>query len=109
MRSARSRANRRVLPDPLTADVEAALSKSFTGEIQHRTFEMRTEEIVDALLVPSNQAEYLPEIEDARLREHVVRELMLEEVLPALRRGEAGTALGLNLDWTLGSFGKARG
>jgi len=29
---------------------------------------------------------------------------MAEEVLPAMRRGPAGTAVGLNVQWTLGSL-----
>ncbi|MBA2546233.1 MAG: class I SAM-dependent methyltransferase [Solirubrobacterales bacterium] len=106
MRAAQRRADRRVLPHPLAADVDAALSRRFRGEIHHSAFEMLTGEILDALLVPSNQAEFLPEIEDGRLRERVIRELMLEQVLPAMRREEAGTALGLNLHWTLGSHNK---
>ena len=60
-------------------------------------------DMVDGLLVPSNQAEYLPEIDNRAVREKVIRELMTREVIPAMQRECAGTALGVNLHWTLGS------
>lgn len=106
LRAAQDRADRRILPRPLAEEVTAALAPHFSGEAELRAYEMRADEIVRGLLVPSNQAEYLPEIPDRKLRERVVRELMLEEVLPAMRAGPAGTALGLNLHWTLGAFSK---
>ena len=71
-----------------------------------RAYEMRAEEIARGLLVPSNQAEYLPEVEDPERREEIIRELMLADVIPALQAGPAGTALGLNLHWTLGAHTK---
>jgi SAM-dependent methyltransferase len=109
-RAARERAERRILPRPLAQDVGDALATHFDGEIEHRAYEMSGEEIIRGLLVPSNQAEYLPEISDRGEREELIRELMSEEVLPEMRRGPAGTALGLNLHWTLGSFRlRARG
>ncbi len=101
---AQERANRRILPRPLTSDVTAALATRLAGEITHRTYEMLSENIVRGLLVPSNQAEYLPEIADRERRERVIRELMEHEVLPAMQGSEAGTALGLNLHWTLGTY-----
>ena len=106
LREAQSRADRRILPRPLAAEVVAALERRFAGETEVRTFEMLSEDIVRGLLVPSNQAEYLPEIEDRRLRESVIRELMTADVIPRLQEGPAGTALGLNLHWTLGAFTK---
>ncbi|HMJ72532.1 MAG TPA: class I SAM-dependent methyltransferase [Solirubrobacterales bacterium] len=106
LREAQSRADRRILPRPLAAEVVAALERRFAGETEVRTFEMLSEDIVHGLLVPSNQAEYLPEIEDARLRESVIRELMTADVIPRLQDGPAGTGLGLNLHWTLGAFSK---
>jgi SAM-dependent methyltransferase len=106
-REARSRADRRILPHAHAADdVVAALDSHFSGEVEFRTYEMRCEEILDALLVPSNQGEYLPEIADRTVREEVIRELMLGEVIPAMQEQPAGTALGLNLQWTLGRFGR---
>jgi hypothetical protein len=69
---------------------------------------MLSEEVVQGLLVPSNQAEYLPEIADRPLRERAIRELMRNDVLPAMQAGPAGTALGLNLHWTLGRFSRRR-
>jgi SAM-dependent methyltransferase len=101
--AARERADRRILPRPLAADAVAALETVFEGETTNGGFEMRGEEIVAGLLVPSNQAEYLPEIPDRALREDVVRGLMEHEALPTLRRGPAATGLGLNLQWTLGT------
>jgi hypothetical protein len=108
MRAAQQRADRRIRPRPLAAEVTAALAPAFAGEVELRANEMRSEEIVRGLLVPSNQAEYLPEIGERELRERVIRELMEKDVLPRLRRGAAGTALGLNLHWTLGAFSKRR-
>jgi SAM-dependent methyltransferase len=106
MRAARERAERRILPSPLASDVDAALSTQFDGETELRAYEMRAEEIVRGLLVPSNQAEYLPEIDDPDRREQIIRELMLRDVIPAMQEGPAATALGLNLHWTLGAHTK---
>jgi len=102
LRAAQDRAERRILPRPLAAEVTAALERRFSGEVELRSYEMPSESIVRGLLVPSNQAEYLPEIPDRELRERVIRELMLRDVIPTLQEGPAGTALGLNLHWTLG-------
>ena len=106
MRAAQERADRRIRPRPLAAEVTAALAPEFAGEVELAAYEMRSEEIVRGLLVPSKQAEYLPEIGDRKLREQVIRELMEDDVLPRLRQGPGGTALGLNLHWTLGAFSK---
>jgi len=101
-----------VLPEPnIAADVFGALADAFDGpsELRTETHELLVQDIIDTLLVPSNQGEYLPEIGDARVREAVVRELMLKEVLPVLRSQEAGTAGGLNVQWTLGTHTRATG
>jgi hypothetical protein len=104
-REAQERADRRILPQAHSADdVAAALGGHFDGSVELRTYEMLNEEIVDALLVPSNQAEYLPEITDRALREEVIRDLMRNDVLPTMQQSPAGTALGLNVQWTLGDF-----
>jgi SAM-dependent methyltransferase len=103
LRAAQDRADRRIRPRPLASEVEAALTPRFEGETRLATYEMLGEDIVRGLLVPSNQAEFIPEIADRALREAVVRELMETEVLPALRAGAAGTGLGLNFHWTLGA------
>lgn len=107
LRRAQDRADRRILPRPLAAEVGDALARHFVGEIEARTYEMLADDIVRGLLVPSNQAEYLAEIDDRAEREATIRELMLGDVLPRLQEGPAGTALGLNLQWMLGAFSKA--
>jgi hypothetical protein len=102
------RADSRILPEPNSAHAVAdALSAHFTGTMETRTNEILREDIVDALLVPSNQAEFLPEIADRPLRENAIRHLLLREILPAMEQSAAGTGMGLNVHWTLGSFGKS--
>jgi SAM-dependent methyltransferase len=103
--AAQWRADRRILPTPQTAEsVAAAVASRFEGAIGRRTFELLAEESLMTALVPANQAEYLAEITDERLRDGVIRYLMRERVLPELMAGPAGTALGLNIDWTLGRY-----
>jgi hypothetical protein len=104
--AAQRRAERRIRPQPLADEVVAALSVDFEGERLSTGYEMLAEEIVRGMLVPSNQAEYLPEIADRALREEVIRELMRDDVLPSLQAGPAGTALGLNYHWVLGRFSR---
>jgi SAM-dependent methyltransferase len=100
---AQERAARRILPEPhRAADVAAALEEHFTGAVEFPTFEILTDDILDTLLVPANQCEYLPEITDRGLREEVITELMLGEVLPAFRGHPGCTASGLNVQWTIG-------
>jgi SAM-dependent methyltransferase len=106
LRRAGERAERRIRPRPLASEVTDALASRFAGEIHSTAYEMLSEEVVQGLLVPSNQAEYLPEITDRQLREGTIRELMRNDVLPAMQAGAAGTALGLNLHWTLGRFSR---
>jgi len=99
------RAGRRILPRPHTGPgIGEALSGHFAGEVTTQTYEIADQETVDTLLVPSNQEEYLPEIEDPRLRAGLVEELMRSVVLPAMHAGPAGTALGYNVHWTFGDF-----
>jgi hypothetical protein len=106
-REAQRRADRRVLPRPHeAADVAAALRSRFTGEIGRPTHEILKDDLLDTLLVPSNQAEYFSEIPDRDQREAVIRELMLGEIIPAMQEQPAGTSAGLNVQWTLGSFDK---
>lgn len=100
------RADRRIRHDPNSVDeVVGALTDPFVGETELKleTHEILEEDILDTLLVPSNQHEYLSEIADPNLREKVIRDLMAK-VLPAMRMGPAGTAVGLNVQWTLGSL-----
>jgi SAM-dependent methyltransferase len=106
LRAAQDRADRRIRPRPLAGEVDAALAPHFEGETRFATYEMLGEDIVRGLLVPSNQAEFIPEIADRPRREKAIRELMRVEVLPALREGPAGTGLGLNFHWTLGAYSR---
>jgi SAM-dependent methyltransferase len=103
LREGQERADKRIRPRPLATDVTAALGGRFSGEIELAAYEMPNEDIVSGLLVPSNQAEFLPEIPDRSRREAMIRELM-DEVLTEIQEGPAGTALGLNLHWTLGAY-----
>jgi hypothetical protein len=105
--AARARADRRILPVANDAsDVADALARHLDGTIELRSYEMLDEEIVDALLVPSNNSEYLPEVPDRELREEVARTLMRDHVLPAFAASGAGTALGVNVQWALGEYRK---
>jgi SAM-dependent methyltransferase len=104
LREAHTRAARRILPEAhRAADVAAALEEYFTGELSFPTFEILHDDVLDTLLVPANQREYLPEIEDQQLRERAIRELMLERILPEFAGSPAATAHGLNVQWTLGT------
>ena len=61
------RAGRRILPRPHTGpEIGDALRGHFAGEVTTQTYEIADQETIDTLLVPSNQEEYLPEIEDPR-------------------------------------------
>jgi hypothetical protein len=101
------RADRRVLPQAnLADDVATALGRHFSGQVECQTHEILPADLLDTLLVPSNQSEYLSEIADRQLREQAIEELMLGDVLPRMRDQPAGTAVGLNIQWTLGSFTK---
>jgi len=100
-----ARANKRILPEPHTGEeVGNALRGHFTGVVTTQTHEIVVRETLDTLLVPSNQEEYLPEIEDFALRSALIEELMLEEVIPVLHNGPAGTYGGYNVHWTFGDF-----
>jgi hypothetical protein len=99
------RANKRILPEPHKGeDVGNALRGHFVGEVTTQTHEIVVRETLDTLLVPSNQEEYLPEIEDFALRSALIEELMLEAVIPVLHNGPAGTYGGYNVHWTFGDF-----
>jgi SAM-dependent methyltransferase len=99
-----ARADRRVLPVPNSADAVCdAIGERLAGEVERRAYEMLRQDFVDALLVPSNLDEYLPEIDDRDARQALVGWLLPEEVLPQMERGPAGTGLGLNVQWTFGA------
>jgi hypothetical protein len=99
------RAGRRILPRPHEgAEIGDALSGHFAGEVTTQTHEIADQETIDTLLVPSNQEEFLPEIEDPAIRSGIVEELMRTVVLPAMHAGPAGSALGYNVHWTFGDF-----
>jgi SAM-dependent methyltransferase len=99
------RADKRILKDANTATgLGEMLSARFTGTITTEAHEIADRETLDTLLVPSNQGEYLPEIEDVAIREALIEELLTGGVLPVLHDGPAGTALGYNVHWTFGDF-----
>jgi SAM-dependent methyltransferase len=99
------RADKRILKDANTATgLGEMLSARFSGTITEEAHEIADRETLDTLLVPSNQGEYLPEIEDVAIREALIEELLTGDVLPVLHDGPAGTALGYNVHWTFGDF-----
>ncbi len=99
------RADKRILKDANTGDgLGQMLAARFTGAITTQAHEIADRETLDTLLVPSNQGEYLPEIEDVAIREAVIEELLGGDVLPVLHASPAGTALGYNVHWTFGDF-----
>jgi SAM-dependent methyltransferase len=105
-RAAQERADRRIRPRPLASEVVEALAFHFDGETEDAAYEMLAGDIVAGLLVPSNQAEFMPEIEARADRELVIRELMTSEVIPVLRAGPAATGLGLDFHWVLGDHSR---
>lgn len=107
--AAERRASKRILKTPTAAStVSAALDRYLHGAVETRTFEMLDDEVMDALLVPSNVGEYLSEIEESGEREEIAWRLMSGEVLPAFKAGPAGTGLGVNVQWTFGEAGSPR-
>jgi hypothetical protein len=99
------RADKRILRDANTATgLGEMLAARFDGTITTEAHEIADRETLDTLLVPSNQGEYLPEIEDTTIREALIEELLTGDVLPVLHAGPAGTALGYNVHWTFGDF-----
>jgi hypothetical protein len=99
------RADKRILKDANTASgLAAMLSARFAGTVTTQAHEIVDRETIDTLLVPSNQSEYLPEIEVPEIREALIEELLTGDVLPVLHEGPAGTALGYNVHWTFGDF-----
>jgi SAM-dependent methyltransferase len=107
-RADQERADRRIRPRPLASEVVAALERGFDGATRTAAYEMLAEDIVDGLLVPSNQAEFMPEIAARADRETVIRELMTAAVIPGLRAGPAATGLGLDFHWVLGDHTRRR-
>ncbi|MDQ1645328.1 MAG: hypothetical protein QOJ50_1512, partial [Cryptosporangiaceae bacterium] len=99
---AQERANRRILPQPNDVDdIAAALGTHLAGSTCRADFEILSDELLDTLLVPSNAAEYFPELVDHSAREAVIRALMAK-VMGTLGHGPAATAGGLNVSWTFG-------
>jgi SAM-dependent methyltransferase len=102
---AQARADRRILPTPQSVEiVAAALGRTMTGTTTRQTFELLAEENLATALVPSNQAEYLAEIDDRATREEVIRYIMREHVHPEMSAGPAGTGRGFNIEWKFGVF-----
>lgn len=98
-----ARANRRILACPNRADALAhSLAKQLDGGWRTGSHEMTGRETLDAICVPSNHREFLPEIPHDELRTAFVTELMTTQILPALHNGPAGTGLGHSVHWTWG-------
>jgi hypothetical protein len=99
------RADRRILKDANRRDgLGQMLAAHFRGTIETQAHEIADRETLDTLLVPSNQGEYLPEIEVQEVREALIEELLTGDVLPPLKASPAGTALGYDVHWTFGDF-----
>lgn len=80
---AQRRADAHILTKPnAVTDVVAALETHLTGRLDRPTQETLDDELLEALLLPAIQAEYMAEIRERTLRETVIRELMLEDGLP---------------------------
>jgi len=98
-----TRANRRILACPNGADAVArALAQHLDGHWQTGCHEMTGRETLDALSVPSNHREFLPEIPNDDLRLAFITEVMTSHILPVLQNGPAGTGLGHAVSWTWG-------
>ena len=85
------------------ATLIAEMSGPFEGSFFNKTFEIRAQDCVDAILIPSNQR-VLAEISDPETRSRLAELLMLTRVLPEIRSGPAATSFGFNLHWTFGVF-----
>ncbi len=110
--AARQEAQRRAEAHILTAPntvrgVVAALDAHLDGYVERPTQETLDDELLEALLLPAIQAEYMAEIRERTVRETVIRELMLGDVLPRMEARGARTARGVNVRWSLGSFARA--
>lgn len=100
--AAAAMANRQILPVPSNLGaLEAALREHLDGETFTKTFEMRMQDTIDAILIPSNQ-KYLAEIDDFDTRARLSEMLMQHYVLPTIYAGPAATTYGFNLHWTFG-------
>ena len=102
-----AQANAQILPraNSLKDLITLAAPEFETSHTHTASFEIRVEEIVDTLLVPSNQR-YLGEVADRALRESLICGLMLHDVIPDLRQGSARTLRGCSVHWTYGEFVK---
>ncbi len=103
-----ARANRQILPRATELPkLEAQLGAAFEGACFTKTFEMRMQDTIDAILIPSNQR-CLAEIEDFDTRARLSELLMRFHVLPTIYAGPAATTYGFNLHWTFGRHRPAR-
>lgn len=102
-----AKANRQVLKEANQAEAILSLAKKHFHSCKTHvaSFEIREEEVVDTLLVPANQR-YLGEITNSRLREQIIRGLMLHDVIPELHNSVTGTRFGYSVHWTYGEFEK---
>jgi amino acid adenylation domain-containing protein len=99
---AAARAERQILPTPTKLpEIASLLSERFAGETFTRVFEMLPSEVLDTILVPSNQRA-LGEIEDEGLRRQLTKLVMRHDVLPALLEGRDATTDGFGVQWWFG-------
>ena len=102
-------AERQILPQANAASrvEEALLAASFQGEMSTRCFEMPAEDSLAAILTPANQR-MLAEIADVDVRRRFIELVMIQDVLPGLSNGPAGTAYGFSMQWTFGDHRPGR-
>jgi SAM-dependent methyltransferase len=105
-RTGQERADRQILPCATNIEtLEDELSVYFDGETFVRTFEIEEQDIIDTILVPSNQS-YLSEIDDTDVRSRLSALIMSYRILPHLRDSPSSTMFGFNLKWTYGKHQK---
>ena len=100
-------ASRQILAE--ATDVSVILSEmgnSLQGTFFNKTFEIRAQDCIDVILIPSNQR-VLAEVSDPETRALLAELLMTYRVLPEIRRGSAATSFGSNLHWTFGVFARS--
>ncbi|GHJ15488.1 class I SAM-dependent methyltransferase [Micromonospora sp. AKA38] len=98
------RADRRILPHAHeAAALHGRFLRHFDGVYEHANYEILPDELLDTLLVPSNAAEYFPEISSRGDRELLIRNI-IPRVMNTFRKLPGKTATGLSIRWTFGEY-----